>query len=151
MIKYSLVERRDPRHPEQPQKIYASAQSMKTLTLEELAKYIRFHGCAYKEVDFIAITKMLAEAATQMLKEGYRVELDELGTFYLTLGCEGAESREDFNPDKHIKEVRVNWVPGEAFKNLREDITFEETVDRRTERKLLRAERNEESKVELKK
>ena len=151
MIKYSLVERRDPRHPEQPQKIYASAQSMKTLTLEELAKYIRFHGCAYKEGDFIAITKMLAEAATQMLKEGYRVELDELGTFYLTLGCEGAESREDFNPDKHIKEVRVNWVPGEAFKNLREDITFEETVDRRTERKLLRAERNEESKVELKK
>lgn len=150
MVKYSLVKRREPGHPERPQKYYASAQSMKTLSLEELAKNIRFHGCAYKEGDFIAITKMLAEATTQMLKEGYRVELDELGTFYLTLGCEGAESREDFNPDKHIKEVRVNWAPGEAFKNLREDITFEETLDRRTERKLLRAERNGESKVELK-
>ena len=149
MIKYSLVKRRDLRHPEQSQKFYASAQSMKTLTLEELAKYIRFHGCAYKEGDFIAITKMLAEATAKMLKEGYRVELNDLGTFYLTLGCEGAESRETFNPNKHIKEVRVNWASGEAFKNMREDITFEETIDRRTERKLLRTERNGESKVEL--
>ena len=140
MIKYSLVKRRDLRHPEQPQKFYASAQSMKTLTLEKLA--------TYKEGDFIAITKMLAEATAKMLKEGYRVELDDLGTFYLTLGCKGAESRETFNPDKHIKEVRVNWAPGEAFKNIREDITFEETIDRRTERKLLRAERNGD-KIEL--
>ena len=149
MIKYSLVKRRDLRHSEQSQKFYASAQSMKTLTLEELAKYIRFHGCAYKEGDFIAITKMLAEATAKMLKEGYRVELNDLGTFYLTLGCEGAKSRETFNPNKHIKEVRVNWASGEAFKNMREDITFEETIDRRTERKLLRTERNGESKVEL--
>lgn len=151
MIKYSLVKRREPGHPERPSKYYASAQSMQTLSLEELAKYIRFHGCAYKEGDFIAITKMLAEATTKMLKEGYRVELDELGTFYLTLGCEGAESRDAFNPNKHIKEVRVNWAPGEAFKNLREGITFAENLDRRTERKLLRAERHGESKIELKK
>ncbi len=138
MIKYSLVKRRNLRHPEQPRKFSASAQSMKTLTLEILAKYIRFHRCAYKEGDFIVITRML--------KEGYRVELDDLGVFYLTLGCEGAESRETFNPDKHIKEVRVNWAPGEAFENIREGITFEETIDRRTERKLLRMGRNEESK-----
>lgn len=149
MIKYSLVKRRDPRHPEHPQKYYASAQSMKTLSLEELAKYIRFHGCAYKEGDFIAITKMLAETTTKMLKEGYRVQLDELGTFYLTLGCEGAESRDAFTPDKHIKEVRVNWAPGEAFNNIRQGITFEENLDRRTELKLLRAERRGESKIEL--
>lgn len=149
MIKYSLVKRRDPRHPEHPQKYYASAQSMKTLPLEELAKHIRFHGCAYREGDFIAITKMLAEATTKMLKEGYRVQLDELGTFYLTLGCEGAESREAFSPKEHIKEVRVNWVPGEAFKHMRQGVTFEENLDRRTELKLLRAERRGDSKVEL--
>lgn len=112
-------------------------------------KNIRLHGCAYSVGDFIAITKMLAEATTRMLKEGYRVELDELGTFYITLGCEGAESMEDFQPDKHIKELRVNWTPGEAFDNLREGVTFEETLDRRTERKLLRAERKGESTLEL--
>ena len=149
MIKYSLVERKDPRQPERQTKVYASAQSMKTISLEDLAKNIRFHGCAYKEGDFVAITKMMAEAVAKMLKEGYRVELDDLGTFYLTLGCEGAESREAFDPDKHIKKVRVNWAPGEAFKDIREDITFEEALDRRTERKLLRAERKGEDKLEL--
>ena len=87
MIKYSLVKRRDLRHPEQPQKFYASAQSMKTLTLEKLAKYIRYHGCAYKEGDFIAITKMLAEAAAKMLKEGYRVELNIIASFGKTGAC----------------------------------------------------------------
>ena len=141
--------RGEPGHPDRPKKAFASAQCIKKLTLEELAKNIRLHGCAYSVGDFIAITKMLAEATTRMLKEGYRVELDELGTFYITLGCEGAESMEDFHPDKHIKELRVNWTPGEAFDNLREEVTFEETLNRRTERKLLRAERKGESTLEL--
>ena len=89
------------------------------------------------------------EATTKMLKEGNRVELDELGTFFLTLGCEGAENRDAFTPGKHIKEVRVNWKPGEAFKNIRQGITFEENLDRRTELKLLRAERRGDSTIEL--
>ena len=83
MIKYSLVKRREPGHPERPSKYYASAQSMQTLSLEELAKYIRFHGCAYKEGDFIAITKMLAEATTKMLKEGYRGNNTQLTITYV--------------------------------------------------------------------
>ena len=89
------------------------------------------------------------EATTKMLKEGYQVELDELGPFFLTLGCEGAESRDAFNPGKHIKEVKVNWKPSEAFKNIRQGVTFEENLDRRTELKLLRAERCGDSTIEL--
>ncbi len=149
MIKYSLVMRGEPRHPERPKRAFASAQCIKTLSLEEVARHIRAHGCAYSTGDFIAITKMLAEATAKLLKEGYQVELDDLGKFYITLGCEGVESMEAFQPDRHIKEVRVNWAPGEAFGNMREGVNFEESLKRHTERKLLRAERNGDSILEL--
>ena len=139
-----------PGNPEAPKQVFASAQSVKKMSLEEVAKYIKQHGCAYSVGDFLAIANILAQATADLLKDGYRVELDELGEFYVTLGCEGAESMDDFRPDEHIKEVRVHWTPSDAFKDLRQGATFEETLDRRTERKLLKAERKGESTLELK-
>ena len=150
MIKYSLVMRGKPGNPEAPKQVFASAQSAKKMSLEEVDKNIKQHGCAYSVGDFLAIANMLAQATADLLKDGYRVELDELGEFYVTLGCEGAESMDDFRPDEHIKEVRVHWTPSDAFKDLRQGATFEETLDRRTERKLLKAERKGESTLELK-
>ena len=120
MIKYSLVMRGKPGNPEAPKQVFASAQSVKKMSLEEVAKYIKQHGCAYSVGDFLAIADMLAQATADLLKDGYRVELDELGEFYVTLGCEGAESMDDFRPDEHIKEVRVHWTPSDAFKDLRQ-------------------------------
>lgn len=149
MIKYSLVMRGKPGKPEEPKQVFASAQSIKKMSLEEVAKYIKQHGCAYNVGDFLAMTDMLAQATADLLKEGYRIDLGELGEFYVTLGCEGAENRDDFNPDKHIKELRVHWTPGETFKDLRQGATFEENLDRRTELKLLRAERKGEAALEL--
>ena len=131
MIKYSLVMRGKPGNPELPKRAFASAQSIKKMSLEEVAKYIKQHGCAYSVGDFLAIANMLAQATADLLKSGYRVELDELGEFYVTLDCEG------------------HWTPSDAFKNLRQGATFEETLDRRTERKLLQAERKGESTLEL--
>lgn len=149
MIKYSLVMRGKPGNPELPKRAFASAQSIKKMSLEEVAKYIKQHGCAYSVGDFLAIANMLAQATADLLKSGYRVELDELGEFYVTLDCEGAESMEAFRPNEHIKELRVHWTPSDAFKNLRQGATFEETLDRRTERKLLQAERKGEPTLEL--
>ena len=153
MIKYSLVMRGEPRHPERPKRAFASAQCIKTLSLEELVRHIKNHGCAYSTGDFIAITKMLAEATAEMLKEGYQVELDDLGKFYITLGCKGAESMEAFLPEQHIKEVRVHWTPGEAFDNMRPKVEFKENLNRRTERKVLpcRTERRKNTGINRKK
>lgn len=141
--------RGEPRHPERPKRAYASAQRVKTLSLEDVARHIKSHGCAYGTGDFIAITKMLAEATAELLREGYQVELDDLGKFYVTLGCEGAESMEAFQPDQHIKEVRPHWAPGEMFTNLRHGARFEVNLKRQTERELLRAERDGASTLKL--
>lgn len=44
MIKYSLVMRGKPGNPEAPKQVFASAQSVKKMSLEEVAKYIKQHG-----------------------------------------------------------------------------------------------------------
>lgn len=40
-----------------------------------------------------------------------------MGKFYPTLKCEDAATLADFNLDKHIKAVHVNWELGDDFKH----------------------------------
>ena len=142
-MKYSLVRRGDPRNAKSKKKVYASAQSRKVLSLEQVAESITSHGCVYNTGDFKAVVNMLAEAVREKLRDGYQVELDELGKFYVTLDCEGAESAEAFNPTENIRDLRIHWRPSTLFAHMREGITFEENVDRRTQRRLLREHKEE--------
>ncbi len=148
-MKYSLVMRGNPRYPERGQKVFASAQCTKTLSQKEFIESIMQHGSSYSRSDYMAIISRVAEELTEKLKEGYRVDLNELGRFYPTLECEGADSFEAFNPDVHIKEIRVNWQPGEEFKQLRQGATFQLNMNRRVEYKLLMAKKRGESTVQL--
>lgn len=148
-MKYSLVMRGNPRYPEREQKVFASAQCTKTLSQKEFIESIMQHGSSYSRSDYMAIISRVAEELAEKLKEGYRVDLNELGRFYPTLECEGADSFEAFNPDVHIKEIRVNWQPGEEFKQLRQGATFQLNMNRRVEYKLLMAKKRGESTVQL--
>lgn len=137
MIKYSLVLRGEPRYPERGKKVFASAQCIKVIKLEELARHITSHGCVYGVGDFMAVVSKLAEAVAEKLKEGYQVDLAELGKFFVTLGCEGVEDANLFDPDIHIKELRPHWKPSKSFKNLRRGVNFEENINRRAEHQSL--------------
>ena len=137
-MKYSLVRRGDPRNAKSKKRVYASAQSHRVLSLEEVAESIAAHGCVYNTGDFKAVVNMLAEAVREKLRDGYQVELDELGKFFVTLDCEGAESAEAFEPSVHIRDLRIHWRPSTLFAHMRKGVTFEESADRRTQRRLLR-------------
>lgn len=147
-MEYSLVLRGDPRQPEKGKKVFASAQCHEVISLETLVKHIRQHGCVYSVGDFQAITSMLAEAVIEQLREGNQVELGELGKFFVTLDCVGADTAEEFNPAQHIRSLRPHWSPGKEFKNLREGVEFVQNVDRKTEKALLREEAKARSEGE---
>lgn len=141
--------RGEPRHPERPKKAYASAQSEKTVEIKEFAEYIVSHGSAYGVGDIIGVANIIAETAKELLLDGKSVSLGDLGKFSITLGCEGAESMEQFNPEEHIKEVRINWTPSPTFKNLRYSATFEETTNRRVQKEMKRAMKSGDENNEL--
>ena len=137
-MKYTLVMRGNPRYPDRGKKAYACAQYEKTLSVDELIDHIVSHGSSFRKGDYKAIISTLAEAMAEMMAEGYRIDLAEMGKFYPTLECTGAESMDDFNPDKHIKAVHVNWEPGDDFKNLKRKTTFHEDLTRRMQKEALK-------------
>ena len=133
-MKYTLVMRGHPRYPERGKKAYACAQYEKTLSIDELLDYITLHGSAFRKGDYKAVISTIAEAMAEKMAEGYKIDLAEMGKFYPTLECEGAETMDDFNPDKHIKAVHVNWEPGDDFKDLKRKTTFREDLTRRMQK-----------------
>ena len=139
-MKYTLVMRGHPRYPERGKKAYACAQYEKTLSLNELLDYIILHGSSFRRGDYKAVISTLAEAMADKMAEGYRIDLEELGCFYPTLDSEGAASKEDFDPEKHIKAVNVNWMPGADFKNLKQKATFCEDLTRPKQKEALKAD-----------
>ncbi|MDY3848695.1 MAG: hypothetical protein SOZ58_10320 [Prevotella sp.] len=137
-MKYTLVRRGHPRYPERGKKVYACAQYEKTLSIDELLDYITLHGSVFRKGDFKAVISTIAEAMAEKMADGYKIDLAEMGKFYPTLECTGAESMDDFNPDKHIKAVHVNWEPGDDFKNLKRKTTFREDLTRRMQKEALK-------------
>jgi len=55
--------------------------------------------------------------------------LADLGGFYPELATEGAVTVEDFTTD-NIKAVNVRWAPGDSFKDLRQEATFNRVPSR---------------------
>lgn len=148
-MKYSLVMRGNPRYPERGKKCYASAQVEKTLSLDEFIDGILLHGSSHSRGDYKAIVSRVAEELAEKLKEGYKVDLCEMGKFYPSLACDGADSMEAFSPETHITGIRVNWEPSLEFKDLRRDTHFQENINRRDERRLLAAVKRGDSTMEL--
>ena len=75
------------------------------------------------------------------MAEGYKIDLAEMGRFYPTISCDGADTMADFNPDKHIKTVNVNWDAGDDFKNLKERATFREYLTRRMQKEAMKMDK----------
>lgn len=84
-MNYSLVMRGNPRYPERGKKVYASAQTEKTLSMNEFIDGIVFHGSSFSRGEIRGIMSDLVLELANKLKEGYRVDLEELGRFYPTL------------------------------------------------------------------
>jgi len=110
-------------------KAYGTAQCREVLDLEKFARHIASHGCAYDEGDIQAIIKKVVNCLREQMLLGNKVVLADLGGFYPELATEGAVTVEDFTTD-NIKAVNVRWAPGDSFKDLRQEATFNRVPSR---------------------
>ena len=86
-----------------------------------------------------------------MLLDGKKIQLGDLGSFQIGLSSKGTLTAEDFNPNIHVKAVRVNWTPGPDFQNLLGDAQWNLVANRRAQRLLLKAVTNGDSSVDISK
>ena len=105
------------------QNAFAISQYTDVMTIEKFAKHITSHGSVYSRADISAILYMAVDCMREMLLEGKKIRLGDLGDFSLLLGSKGAESADKFTA-QNITQVKVQWEPGKEFKNLIDDAEF---------------------------
>ncbi len=149
MVNYSIVMRKNPRDPEAAKKAYASAQYSEVMTLEKFANHISTHGSVYSRADIVAILTLAVDCMREQLLAGQRIQLGDLGTFYLTLNSAGADTAADYNPAIHVKRINVKWSCGEHFQNLLKDAEFNLVATRRAAKKVVQALKAGETTVKL--
>ncbi len=150
MINYSIVMRGNPRDPEASKKAYATAQYTEVMTLEKFAEHIANHGCVYKRSDIIAILTMAVDCMREQLLAGQKIQLGDLGSFYISLNSEGALTAAEYNPAIHVKRVNVNWSCGRHFTDLLQEAEFNLVASREATRRVVKALKAGDTSVELK-
>ena len=84
----------------------------------------------------------------EMLLDGRKIRLGDLGDFSVTLSSKGAESADKFTA-ANITGVNVVWDCGKEFKNLLADAEFNLVASRSAQAALLKAIKNGDTVVDL--
>ena len=95
-------------------KTYARMVPTGTLGTDEICDHIAKHGTIYTSDIVKGVVEKFINCFEELLLEGYKLKLDGLGTFYLSVQTEGTETEEEFIPNANIKKVRVAFLGDKA-------------------------------------
>ncbi len=148
MICYSLCERSakpgTKKEEIESTKTYGVAQLNDVVDLSEFSRHIAEHGSVYRRSDIQAVLLQMVDCLHEMILDGKKVQLGELGAFSPSLTTEGTEKAEDFTAN-NIKKVRTLWSPGKMFKDVRQDAEFQMVPSRAAQAEALAKERGKET------
>ena len=130
------------------QNAFAISQYTDVMTIEKFAKHITSHGSVYSRADISAILYMAVDCMREMLLEGKKIRLGDLGDFSVLLSSKGAESADKFTA-QNINQVKVQWEPGKELKNLLDDAEFNLVASRSAQAAVLKAIKEGKSTVDL--
>ena len=125
-------------------KAYPQLQSKATVTMTELAEHIAEHGSKYNRGDIYAVLSMGVDCARELMLDGKRVQMGDLGTFYASAKVEGAETAAKCT-SANIKDLKVSFRPGKRFCNLIDDADFELVPTRAAQADAVTAAKNQET------
>ena len=129
-INYSLAARLSkPNDKNSEKKVYAAAQYQELIGLDELSAHISSHGSPFSKGAIMGLLTDTVGCIRENLLKGNKVQLGDMGAFFVTLSCEGADSAEDFSSSL-IKGVNVRWAASDEFRTLFNDASFRQVATR---------------------
>ncbi len=157
-LKYSLAMRKNPIHPDEPEKAYASLQLNGVLDIDALAAHMANHNSIYSKGTIVGIITDMCHCVKEAITEGNAIELGDLGRFTPSITCEGAlpgtdaegnpkTAMEMFTAD-NIKDVNVNYEVGSGLDFKRDDFVFEYTTTRKVQAAAKKAQKKGETSVD---
>jgi len=96
-------------------KWYARAVVTETMTTRQLAEIMQ-ENCTVKRSDIEAVLRELVPTMTRAMQDSKRVKIDGLGSFKIGLKTSPAGSAKEFNAQKNVRGMHVNFQP-ETYKD----------------------------------
>jgi predicted histone-like DNA-binding protein len=123
-VKYVLSEKGNPLKPAEPKKWYATAKSAGELTFRQLSKEIAEGSTTVSDTDVLAVLNDLTKILRRHLSDGRIVRFGDFGSFQISVGSEGAETKEKFNASL-IKTRKVAFRPGIDLREMLNNLKYE--------------------------
>ena len=137
----------NPIHPEKGALAYAKPQVSEVMSFRKFVQHIAEHG-GNTRGKVKGVLSDMCTCLVEMLLEGKKVQLEELGDFWISLSSEGAETVEKFSAN-NIKAVNIVFTPGIDFENLISKAEFETVASRAAQAATLKAEKTGKNTVDL--
>ena len=129
-INYSLSARPSiPADKNSEKKIYAISQYNEIVELKDLASHLASHGSPFSKGTIMGLLTDTMTCIRENLLLGNKIQLGDMGSFYVTLSCVGADSTEEFNTSL-IKGVNVRWAPSDELSALLNEASFRQVATR---------------------
>ena len=148
-IKYSVSEHTVKWGAKTGEKRYtANLQTTGVMSLDDFAGHMADHDCKYNKGDIYSVLTQAANCVREMLLEGNKVSLGDLGVISPKIKQRAAKSRDEFS-SSNITDLYAKITIGKALKDMRRDATFENVPTLANQALLIAAEREGADTVNL--
>ena len=148
MIDYSVYKKMNPMDAAAEPKAYAAAQMRENMSFSDFVNHIAGHNGVFSRGTVRGVLSDACLCIVEQLLNGNKVQLGELGDFWISLSSTGADSLESFSASD-IKAVNIVFTPGPDFENLRSKATFKLVSSRKAQAATLKAEKSGDMIVDL--
>ena len=148
MIDYSIYMHSNPMDETAEPKAYAKAQMREAVSFDDFVAYVAEHNGVFSRGTVKGVISDTCVSIVEHLLDGKKVQLGELGNFWITLSSNGTPTLEEFSA-KNIKAVNIIFTPGGDFENLIDRAKFNLVASRMAQAATLKAEKSGESVVDL--
>ena len=115
-------------------KAYGKLQLTGVVTIDELANHMAEHNTVFSRGTIVGILSDLGPCMRELVLQGYKIQLGDIGSFTPSISSKGEAKVEDFTA-ADITTLRVNFELGNQFDNLLRDAEFEKTSTRKAQAK----------------
>ena len=148
MINYSIYMQSNPLDETAAPKAYAKAQMRENVTFDGFVAHIAEHNGVFSRGTVKGVISDACVCIVEHLLDGKKVQLGELGNFWISLSSNGTTTLEDFSA-KNIKAVNIVFTPGDDFENLIDRAKFNLVASRVAQAATLKAEKTGGTVVDL--
>ncbi len=127
MVKYRIVNRKNPQDQSDPGKFYASLNHSRKAGIREIAERISKRSTV-NSIDCMGMLEAFVQVIPELMAEGAMIDMGEFGSFYGTLQSEGTPTEAEFNAAR-IQKMKLHFRPGKEFQKTLRNLLFAKTQD----------------------